>query len=88
MSRDGRRRRKLVHRHAVAATQPAWSPNGRWIAWVSLDVSAGDVGFDVFPRLWIVRAGGGRPRQIQELPRPDVEEGDFNAPQLTWLPRG
>lgn len=86
VSRDGKRKRTLVHRHGIAETQPAWSPDGRWITWVSMDFTGGDVGFDVFPSLWTVRASGGRPRLIQKLPEPYVEEGEFSAPQLTWLP--
>lgn len=86
VSRDGRRRRKLVHRHGIAETQPTWSPDGRWIAWVSLEFTSGDVAFDVMPSLWRVRAHGGRPKRIQDLPRPWVEEGEYEAPQLTWLP--
>lgn len=86
VSRDGKRKRKLVHRHDIAETQPTWSPDGRWIAWVSMDFSSGDVGFDVFPSLWHIRVNGGKPKRIQKLPEPYVEEGEFEAPQLTWLP--
>lgn len=86
VSRDGKRRRTLVHRHDIAETQPTWSPDGRWITWVSLDFTGGDVGFDVFPSLWTIRVSGGRPKRIQELPEPYVEEGMYSAPHLTWLP--
>ena len=90
VSRDGRHRRTLVHRHDIAESQPVWSPDGRWIAWVSLEF-AGEGwtswDFQVRPSLWIVRSGGGTPRKIQDLPRPYVNEGQWGAPQLTWLPR-
>ena len=86
VSVSGKRARRLVHRHRLAETVPRWSPDGRWIAWVSLRLGKGDVGFDVKPSLWRVRAGGGAPRRITGLPSPTVEEGDFLAPQLAWQP--
>lgn len=52
---------------------------------MSLDFSKGDVGFDVFPSLWSVRAKGGKPKRIKQLEKPYVEEGYFHAPELTWL---
>ena len=87
VSRDGERRRTLVHREDIAETEPTWSPNGRWIVWVSLDFSAGDVGFEVFPSLWRVRRNGRDRVKMQDLPQPDVEESEYERPHLTWLPR-
>ena len=77
---------RLVHRERLAEVAPAWSPDGRWIAWVSLRFGPGDVGFDVKPSLWRVRSGGGKPRRIAGLREPYVEEGDFSPPALAWQP--
>jgi Tol biopolymer transport system component len=87
VSRRGGKARKLVHRHHIAETNATWSPDGRWIAWVSLEYGAGDVGFDVEASIWRVRATGGRLQRLAALPDPYVEEGDFHAPELTWLPQ-
>ena len=78
--------RPILRRPRVADTSPVWSPDGRWIAWVSLGFSAGDVGFRVYPSLWRMPARGGRPRKLGTLPSPDVEEGFFSAPELSWQP--
>ena len=87
VSRDGQSRRTLVHREHIAETQPAWSPNGRWVAWVSLKLCCGDEPETVGMSLWRVRAGGGGPKRIRRLPDPYVEETAFLPPYLTWLPR-
>ena len=83
---DGRGRRRLVHRPRYAETFPRWSPDGRWVAWIGLGFSAGDVAFTVTPTVYRRRIAGGRPQLFRRLPRPYVEEGDFFAPQLTWQP--
>ena len=83
--RDGKHRRTLVHRKGLAETWPRWSPDGRWIAWVSLDFSAGDAQFAVYPSLWRIKVRGGKPRFVDNLPYPDVEEGFFSAPSISWL---
>ncbi|HEV2815497.1 MAG TPA: hypothetical protein VGW10_19725 [Solirubrobacteraceae bacterium] len=83
---DGRGRRRLVHRPRYAETFPRWSPDGRWIAWIGLGFTAGDVAFDVTPTVYRVRATGGRPQLVRRLPGPYVEEGDFHAPELAWQP--
>lgn len=88
VSRNGGKARELVHRDAIAETDPAWSPDGRWISWISLRFEGGgDVFWTIKASLWRVRARGGRPQRIRSLPRVGVEEGEYNAPQLTWLPR-
>jgi Tol biopolymer transport system component len=81
---SGKGARRLVHRRRLAEIVPTWSPDGRWIAWISLRFGKGDVGFDVRLSLWRVRASGGRPRRITALPAPTVEEGEFLAPRLAW----
>ena len=86
VSATGNGARRVVHRQRLAEIVPTWSPDGRWIAWISLRLGKGDVGFDVKPSLWRVRAGGGRPRRITGLPAPSVEEGDFLEPRLAWQP--
>jgi Tol biopolymer transport system component len=83
---DGRGRRLLVHRERYAETVPRWSPDGRWIAWIGLSFTAGDVAFDVTPTVYRRRVAGGRPQLVRRLPRPYVEEADYFAPQLAWQP--
>jgi Tol biopolymer transport system component len=87
VDRRGGRSRVLVHREDVAETEPTWSPDGRWVAFVSMRMGTGDVGYRVDASLWRVRASGGKPIHVRDIPDPDVEEGNFNAPGLTWLPR-
>ena len=84
--RDGSHRRLLVHRERLAEIVPKWSPDGRWIAWISLRVGKGELSFTVRPSLWRVRASGGRPKLITKLRRPTVEEGEFLEPELAWQP--
>jgi len=86
--RDGSNRRALVDRNAIAETEPTWSPDGRFIAWVSVRFSGGgDVHWDIDATLWRMRVRGGKPRKTHTLPSPGVEEGYYNIPELTWLPR-
>jgi Tol biopolymer transport system component len=87
VNRDGTKRRTLVHRHKIAETQVVWSPDGKRIAWISLEFTDGDVSFDVFPKLWTIPANGGKRKLVKKLPEPYVEEGDWLAPHLTWLAR-
>ena len=84
--RRGSRPRRIVHRERTAETSPVFSPDGRWIAWVSLRFTAGDVGFRVYPSLWRMRFPGGRPQRLRFLPQPFVEEAFFSAPQIAWRP--
>ena len=83
---DGTGRRRLIHRERYAETHPRWSPDGRWVAWIGLAFTAGDVAFDVTPTVYRRRVAGGRPQLVRRLPRPYVEEADFVPPQLTWQP--
>ncbi|MDQ3740764.1 MAG: hypothetical protein M3389_07445 [Actinomycetota bacterium] len=83
---DGRGRRRLVHRERFAETQPRWSPDGRWVAWIGLGFTGGDVAFSVTPTVYKRRIAGGRPQLVRRLPGPYVEEADFFAPQLSWQP--
>jgi dipeptidyl aminopeptidase/acylaminoacyl peptidase len=88
VGRNGRKARELVHRDAIAEANPAWSPDGRWISWVSLRFDGGgDVFWRIHASLWRVRSSGGKPQRIRSLPSPDVDEGEYNTPGLTWLPR-
>ena len=83
-SRDGKRRRQLVHREDIAETTPSWSPNGRWIAWISLRFLGGDEPSAVIPSIWRVRAHGGRLRKTRQLPEPNLEPGPLpSMPHLT-----
>jgi Tol biopolymer transport system component len=86
---DGRGRpRQIVHRERVAETSPVWSPDGKSIAWVALNFTAGDVGFRVFPSLWRKYVGT-RPvtlQKVRTLPQPSVEEGLYDPPKLAWRP--
>ena len=86
VDRRGRHTRQLVHREDIADTEPTWSPDGRRIAFVSLRIGRGDVGFPVRASLWRVPAAGGRPRRVTDLPSPEVEEGNYDVPTLSWLP--
>lgn len=85
VSRDGTTKRLLLRREKLAETHPTWSPDGRWIAFVSLYTGAGDVGYEVVPKLWRVRPHGGTPEKIKNLPEVYDDSG-YVAPQLTWLP--
>ncbi len=68
---DGRPRR-LTDRDVIEA-QPAWSPDGRWIAWVSWDENGG--------HLWKARADG-RESPVRLTRRPAIYR------QPAWSPAG
>ncbi|HWT24410.1 MAG TPA: hypothetical protein VN213_12970 [Solirubrobacteraceae bacterium] len=84
---DGTRLRRIVHREGLAEIAPAFAPDGRSLAWISLDFGAGDVGFDIRASVWRLRLAGGAPRRVARIPSPYVEEGFWDRPQLAWQPR-
>jgi Tol biopolymer transport system component len=79
--------RRVARTKTTALTSPAWSPDGKSIAYIELKFTAGDVGFAVIPTVFRSPAGGGKRRRIVRLPRPFVEEGDYKAPTLAWQSR-
>jgi Tol biopolymer transport system component len=82
---NGKGRRRLVRTHDVAAVQPTWSPNGRFIAYVQLEFGAGQPPSTIKASLWRVRVKGGRPHQIAKLPAVAVGQ-DYRTPSLSWQP--
>ena len=87
VSRGGKRRRTLVHREGIAESQPAWSPDGRQIAWISLRITACNVDCNIRASLWRVRRSGRGRELVQRLPDPSSTEGFWHAPELTWMSR-
>jgi dipeptidyl aminopeptidase/acylaminoacyl peptidase len=55
-------RPRQVTRGRADDTQPAWSPDGRRIAFVS--ARHADADFDTWNDIWVVEAKGGRPRRL------------------------
>ena len=84
--REAGRARKLVHRENIADTEPVWSPDGRWIAFLSMRFGRGDLS-SIGLSIWRVRASGGKPKKIRGLPGPNVDGGYWQKPSLAWLPR-
>ena len=85
---NGRGGPKLfVRTKKVAAVNPVWSPDGRSIAWVRMDYTAGDAAFRVYPTLWRKRVGGRTAQRIATLPSPSVEEGFHTVPDIAWQAR-
>jgi tricorn protease len=62
--------RRVTHTPGARDTQPQWSPDGKWIAYVS-DQSGRD-------EVWICEEDGGHARK--------VSDGDSQKGQLTWSP--
>jgi Dipeptidyl peptidase IV (DPP IV) N-terminal region/WD40-like Beta Propeller Repeat len=83
---DGRGLRRIVRRQDTAETQPVISPDGRWVAWISLRFGPGDLSFDIEPTVWRQRLSGGRAQRLATLPEPYVDESFFRSPTLSWQP--
>jgi Tol biopolymer transport system component len=81
---DGKGRpRRIVHRERLVETQPVWSPDGRWIAWVSLRWRSHRA---IDASLWRIRLADGRLQRLTTLTSPAVESGMFDAPDVAWQP--
>jgi dipeptidyl aminopeptidase/acylaminoacyl peptidase len=84
VSADGQDSRSVISRHRRAETSPAWSPDGRSIAWISLRFGADSDDFEINATLWRVGLHGGQPRKLTRLRSPDAYEGEFLLPKLAW----
>jgi Tol biopolymer transport system component len=83
---DGGGVRRVVRGHGTAETKPVWSPDGRWLAWISLKIGPGDIDFTVTPTVFRRRVSGGRWQKVAVIPGPRVEEGFYDKPDLAWQP--
>ena len=72
---DGRRLRTVYDGGAMSATSPAWSPDGRTIAFMHTDIGA----LGASPSIYVVPAAGGEARRI-------TEDGAQDDPD--WSPDG
>jgi Tol biopolymer transport system component/DNA-binding winged helix-turn-helix (wHTH) protein len=68
-SADGSKARQLTRGPGSSQASPAWSPDGRWLAFDS-------VGADGRRDIWVIDSDGGAPRQVTTAP------GDETLP--TW----
>jgi Tol biopolymer transport system component len=69
----------------VGVWSPAWSPNGRSIAWIRVDPGPGDTA--IFS-IWRARVDGGNAQQVAEIGGvSDASDFDYVAPDLAWQPR-
>jgi TolB protein len=74
MGVDGRRKRRLIDPERVDNSWPAWSPDGREIAWIHAT------------ELWIVNADGTAPRRLAPGPLPEVyDHGPSWSPDSSRL---
>ena len=83
----GRSRRVLVHTKTTAAVSPAWSPDGRSIAYVDAAFTGGQESRDYRPRLKRVPARGGRTRTLARLPDYSGTDFEYIDPEISWRPR-
>ena len=72
VSRDGTKRRTLMHRERIADTHPAWSPNGRRIAWISVSSATAPAtsASTSWRASWSIRPSGRGPRAHPTAPGP------------------
>jgi Tol biopolymer transport system component len=84
VSANGQDSRTLISRRRRAETSPTWSPDGRWVAWISLRLGADSDDFEINASLWRVGLHGGQPRKLTRLRSPDAYEGEFLLPKLAW----
>jgi WD40-like Beta Propeller Repeat len=72
------RLRRLPVPHGLAPASPAFSPDGRWLAYAAATGDGGGI-FNSTPEVWIAHANGSDPREIGGLRNPAV---------IGWSPRG
>jgi Tol biopolymer transport system component len=89
---DGRWRRSVYLHGDATSFSPVWSPDGRWIAWVRVDIrSAGGGGSRGVYSLWRVRRDGSAPERLRTLGSltfdAENEGYDDTVPEIAWQPR-
>jgi Tol biopolymer transport system component len=83
MNEDGTKVRQLTQRRGTPATEdhvPAWSPDGKRIALVAVNVTAKPAGGSV---IYVINADGTRPRAVRSMPH-----GWPGAGAPSWSPDG
>ena len=83
---NGKGRRRLLHTKTTAAVSPAWSPNGRSIAYVDVMFGGGQMTRTIQPRLRRMPARGGRPRTLARLPDRSETDFEYEDPEIAWRP--
>jgi Tol biopolymer transport system component len=85
---DGSGLRRLTRGAHTNDVAPAWSPDGKWLAWVRIGFDGNPVeDADVLLSVWRKRIGGGPAEKIADLPEPPTDDGFFEPPTLSWQPR-
>ena len=86
---DGTGLRRLTRGRDTTDMAPAWSPDGRWLAWVRARWGRNPLEYDgpVHLSVWRKRITGGGAERIAGLPQPNVEGGEFVEPTLSWQAR-